>query len=95
MSVSKDEVKYIAQLARLYFDDEQLEKMRKDMDNLVSFADTLSALDTKDLEAMSHVQDNENVFDEDKPHDGHKLEDLLKNAPESVDNYFAVPKVVE
>lgn len=95
MSVSKDEVKYIARLAKLYFDDEQLEKIREDMDNLVSFADTLSALDTKNLEAMSHVQGNENVFDEDKPHDGQKIEDLLKNAPESVDNYFAVPKVVE
>jgi aspartyl-tRNA(Asn)/glutamyl-tRNA(Gln) amidotransferase subunit C len=95
MSVSKDEVKYIASLAKLYFDEEQLEKMREDMDNLVAFADKLSALDTEGMEAMSHVQKKENVFDEDVPHGGSNIDEMLRNAPEREDNYFAVPKVVE
>jgi aspartyl-tRNA(Asn)/glutamyl-tRNA(Gln) amidotransferase subunit C len=95
MSVSKDEVKYIASLAKLYFDDEELEKMREDMDNLVAFADKLSALDTSGIQTMSHVQKRENVLDEDIPHGGINTDDLLRNAPEREENYFAVPKVVE
>ena len=63
MSVSKDEVKYIAELAQLYFSDEELEKMRAEMDNLVAFADTLVRASTPhELEPLSHVQGSENVF---------------------------------
>ncbi len=95
MSVTKDEVKYIAELAHLYFNDEELEKMRSDMDNLVAFAHTLSSLDTSELEPLSHVQGNENVFAEDKLGEPQNLEELLQNAPESMDDYFVVPKVVD
>ena len=95
MSVSKDEAKYIAELAQLYFTDDELEKMRAEMDNLVAFADRLSELDTGDLEPLSHVQGSENVFAEDKAGEPQNLEALLQNAPESVDDCFVVPKVVE
>ncbi len=95
MSVTKDEAKYIAELAKLYFSDEELEEMRGEMDNLVNFANTLSQLDTHELEPLSHVQGSENIFGEDVPHGGKNLEELLQNAPESVDDYFVVPKVVE
>ncbi len=94
MAVTKDEVRNIANLAQLYFDEKQLEKMRKDMDMLVAFADTLLKLDTKDLVPLSHVQGNENIFDEDKIGKKQNLSELLKNAPESVDDYFVVPKVI-
>ena len=95
MSVSKDEVKYIAELAQLYFTDGELEKMRAEMDNLVAFADKLAELDTEGLEPLSHVQSSENVFAEDKLGEPQNLEELLQNAPESVDDCFVVPKVVE
>lgn len=95
MSVTKDEVKYIAELAKLYFSDEELDKMRAEMDNLVEFAHTLSLLDTGNLEPLSHVQKSENVFGEDVSHGGKNLSELLQNAPESVDDYFVVPKVVD
>lgn len=95
MSVSKDEVKYIAELAQLYFDDQELEKMRADMDSLVAFADTLSELDVHELEPLSHVQGNENVFAEDNLGEKQNLKELLQNAPESVEDYFVVPKVVD
>jgi aspartyl-tRNA(Asn)/glutamyl-tRNA(Gln) amidotransferase subunit C len=95
MSVTKDEVKYIAELAKLYFSDEELEQMQGEMDNLVAFAHRLSSLDTGELEPLSHVQGSENVFGEDKPHGGKNLGELLQNAPESVDDYFVVPKVVD
>ena len=95
MSVSKDEVKYIAELAQLYFTDDELEKMRAEMDNLVDFANTLSSLDVHELEPLSHVQGSENVFAEDKIGEPQNLEELLQNAPESVDDCFVVPKVVD
>ncbi|MCK5128418.1 MAG: Asp-tRNA(Asn)/Glu-tRNA(Gln) amidotransferase subunit GatC [Clostridiales bacterium] len=95
MSVTKDDVKQIAELSKLYFNDNELESMRKDMDALVAFADTLSSLDTKHLEPLSHVQKSENVFDEDIEGEKHDLQELLGNAPESVNNCFVVPKVVE
>ena len=95
MSVKKDEVKYIAKLAKLYFDESELETMCKKIDNLVDFAHTLSELNTENLKPLSHVQGNENVFDEDVQGEHYNLHCLLKNAPESTDDYFIVPKVIE
>ena len=95
MAVTKDDVKTIASLAKLYFSDAELEDMTKEMDALVGFADTLSQLDTGDIAPTAHVQHVENVFRTDsEPHD-FPLEKALSNAPEHMDNCFAVPKVVE
>jgi len=95
MAVTKDEVRYIASLAKLYFSEEELAAMTSEMDSLVDFANTLSALDTGGLPPMAHVQPLANVFRSDGAHQDFPTEKALANAPESAENCFVVPKVVE
>lgn len=95
MAVTKDEVRYIAQLAKLYFSDQELEAMKSEMDSLVDFANSLAALDTGELQPMAHVQPLSNVFRDDSKHVDFPTAKSLANAPEAAENCFVVPKVVE
>lgn len=96
MSVTKEEVKYIAQLARLEFSDEELINMTSQMDAILEFANTLNAIDTVGVEPMEHVLPVENVFRatiEAKVFPA--IAEAVAAAPEGQDNCFTVPKVVE
>ena len=95
MSVSTDDVKYIAKLSKLKISDENLEKMTNDMSNIVEFANTLSNIDITGVKPTDHILDIKNVFRKDEAKDSVKRDDILKNAPESQGGCVSVPKVVE
>jgi len=96
MSVTKDEVKYIAQLARLKFTEEELGNMTSEMDAILEFANTLNAIDTDGVPPMEHVLPVENVFrDSNEAKVFPAIADAIAAAPDGQDNYFTVPKVVE
>lgn len=94
MSVSIDEVKYIANLAKLNFDEKELEGFTNQFNEILSFFEKLNELDTESVEPLSHPIPNENVFREDNLVQSINREDALKNSPKSTDEFFIVPKVI-
>ena len=60
-----DEVKHVANLARLAITEEEAEKLTNDLDAIISFAEELNELDTENVEPTSHVLDMKNIFRED------------------------------
>ncbi|VAX27538.1 Aspartyl-tRNA(Asn) amidotransferase subunit C @ Glutamyl-tRNA(Gln) amidotransferase subunit C [hydrothermal vent metagenome] len=95
MSVTKDEVKHIAKLAKLEFNDEEIVKYTEDLNKILEYVDKLNELDTENVEPLSHPIEGSNVFREDKLGKSVSTEDALKNAPESTEEYFKVPKVIK
>lgn len=95
MSVSKEEVKHIANLARLIFTDEEIEKYTTDLSNIVDFANTLSEIDVEGVEPTAHILDVKNVFREDITKPSYDREEILSNAPTKDGGCVSVPKVVE
>ncbi len=95
MSVSKEDVKHIANLARLELNEEELEKYTKDLGNIVEFANTLSKIDVTGVEPTNHILDIKNVFRKDQLKDSYDREEILMNAPEKQAGCVSVPKVVE
>lgn len=95
MAVTKEQVKYIASLAKLTIDENQLDKFTAEMEQIIEFADSLNQIDTQGIKPTAHIQGISNVLREDAEPVQFSTEDALKNAPEKVDNCFAVPKVVE
>jgi len=95
MSISIEEVRYIAALARLRFSEEEEERMAQQMSGILDYMAKLNELDTEDVPPMSHVLDLNNVFREDVPEERITREEALRNAPESDSIYFRVPKVIE
>ncbi len=95
MSLSKEDVKKVAGLARIHMEDEQLEKMAPQLSKIIGFVEQLGEVDTDNVEPLANVVDITLNLREDKITDGNCADKVLANAPESTQGYFVVPKVVE
>lgn len=95
MAISREEVRHIAELARLRFSDEEETRMAQEMGRILDYVDKLNELDTTGVPPMSHVLDIHNAFREDEVEQRISHEDALKNAPDADSDYFRVPKVIE
>lgn len=94
MAVTKQEVEKIAELARLEFNENEIEHLTKDMNQILHHMDKLNELDTSNVEPLSHPIEVKNVFRDDELKSSVKREDALKNAPDKDEEFFKVPKVI-
>lgn len=95
MSVSKEEVQYLAHLARLQLTEEETERLSGDMNRILEYMEQLQEPDTEDVEPLEHVIDMEYRLRDDTPEEPLSHEDALKNAPDADSDYFRVPRVIE
>ena len=94
MSVTRKDVEHIAELARLKFSGEELENFTEQLNEILSYIEKLNELDTENVNPLSHPVEGENVFRKDVVKPSVKREEALKNAPDSDDEFFKVPKVI-
>ena len=96
MKLSKDEIKHVAELARLELTDEEIEKYSEQLSDILGFMEKLSKVNTEGVEPVSQITGLKNTWrkDEIKPC-GIKKEDLLKNVPERKDDFVKVKAVLE
>ncbi len=95
MKITTDEVKYVANLAKLYVDEAEAEKLTGEMESIINFADMLAEIDTNSVAPTNHAMKVQNVFREDIVESSYSQEDILKNAPSQEGGCYLVPKVVE
>ena len=95
MSVSPEQVRHIAKLARIAMSDEELERLVPELNNILGWVEQLEEVNTDGVEPLTAVVPNTLRLREDKVTDGGYAADLMKNAPQPEDNFFVVPKVVE
>ncbi|WP_043934321.1 Asp-tRNA(Asn)/Glu-tRNA(Gln) amidotransferase subunit GatC [Bacillus sp. EB01] len=93
--ISLDQVRHVANLARLDITSEEAEKFAHQLDAIITFAEQLNELDTEGVEPTSHVLPMTNVLRDDKARQGLPRERVLKNAPDQQDGYFRVPSILE
>lgn len=95
MKITTDEVKYVANLAKLYVDESEAEKLTSEMESIINFADMLAEIDTESIAPTNHAMKVQNVFREDVVTPSYDQKDILKNAPSQEGGCYLVPKVVE
>ena len=95
MKITKDEVEYVAHLARLDFSEEEKVKFTSQLNDILMYMDKLNEVDTAGIEPMSHAIALQNVFRDDTVKDSLSHELSLSNAPEARGPFFRVPKVIE
>lgn len=95
MKISKDDIIKVSELARLEFNEEELEKFTEQLGNILEYIEQLNELNTDNVEPTSHVLDMSTPLREDKVVEWLSTEEVLKNAPESEDDFFVVPQVIE
>jgi len=95
MSVTKDDVQYMAHLARLQLKNEEAEGLKEDMNKILGYMDKLDQLDTSDVEPLEHVTEQPTALRKDIAKEPLSHDDALKNAPDADSDYFRVPRVIE
>jgi len=95
MKITRGEVAHVALLARLQFEDEELELFVNQLNAILDYFDKLQDLDTRDREPTSHVVAIHNAFRNDAEAGFPEKELLLKNAPSEEQGCFKVPKIIE
>ncbi|WP_445490019.1 Asp-tRNA(Asn)/Glu-tRNA(Gln) amidotransferase subunit GatC [Niallia sp. 03133] len=93
--ITIEEVKHVANLARLAITEEEATKFQKQLDAIISFAEELNEIDTEGIEPTSHVLDMKNVLREDKSTKGLPVEEVLRNAPDHQEGQVKVPSIME
>ena len=94
MKITKNEVLYVAELARLDLDEASIETFADQIGNILEYVDTLNRVDTEGVQPTSHAIFMNNAFREDRDHVHLDREAALANAPEREDGNFVVPKVI-
>ena len=94
MKIPYSELEKVAHLARLRLSDAELEQMTKQLDNILSYIEKLNEIDTANISPTSHVLSISNAFRDDIVEKSLDVSDVLKNAPEKIDDLFLVPKIL-
>ncbi|MFZ3208518.1 MAG: Asp-tRNA(Asn)/Glu-tRNA(Gln) amidotransferase subunit GatC [Geobacteraceae bacterium] len=95
MKITGAEVKHVARLARLKLSEEEVETFTGQMGAILAYIEKLNELDTDGIAPTAHAVPMENAFREDMERPSIGAGQALANAPERVDGFFRVPKVIE
>ena len=95
MSVDADTVRRIAHLARIAVAEDEVAHLQGELNAILAWVEQLQAVDVAGVEPMTSVTPMTMKMRKDEVTDGGKPADIVKNAPQSDDNFFLVPKVVE
>lgn len=94
MSVKKEDVLHIAALAKLKFDESEIENFTSQFNEILSYIEKLNELNTENVKPLAHPFESQNVFREDELKQSVSTEDALKNSPSRTEEFFRVPKVI-
>ena len=95
MSVDTETVLKIAHLARIAMSEEEAERLKPELNNILGWVEQLGEVDTSGVEPLSMVIANHTRMREDVVTDGDCRDEVLANAPLAEHGFFAVPKVIE
>ncbi len=95
--ISAEQVKHIAELARIELTDQEKEKFSKELSSILDYVGQLNEVDAKNIEAIKQITGLENVARNDEPRIRNQelRKKILKQAPDRKGDYFKVPKILE
>ncbi len=95
MKITKQEVEHVAKLARLEFGEQEREQLTDQLSKILTYMETLNALNTAEVEPTAHVLDISNVMRDDVIEASLPQDRALANAPEKAAGHYKVPKIIE
>lgn len=95
MQVDKKTLYKIAHLSRLEIQEQDENKIMKDMSKIITWVEKLNEVDTEGVEPLTSMSHEVNILREDEVKLHLEHEKALKHAPNKDSDYFRVPKVLE
>jgi aspartyl-tRNA(Asn)/glutamyl-tRNA(Gln) amidotransferase subunit C len=93
--ITSAEVEHVARLARLALSAEEKERMRGQLDAILGYIEKLREVDIVGVEPTTHAVPLVNVMRQDEVRPSYPADAMLANAPDSEDDYFRVPRILE
>ena len=95
MKIDKNTTLKIAKLCRVRIEEHEIEELSSQLSSILDWVEQLNEVNTERVEPLSNVSMAKLPLRKDKENSDDKSKDILTNAPEKLENYFVVPKVVE
>ena len=95
MKIDKNTINKIARLSRIKLDDKESEDYIKDLNHILDWVEQLNEVDTEKVEPLSNISSSILPKREDISNDVNSSDEILENAPDKLEGFFSVPKVVE
>ena len=92
--ITKDEVKKVAQLARLELNDGEINNHAEQLEKILGYIEQLEKIDTDDVPCTTRAIEVINVFRKDEKKGSECTEEILELGPSREDKYFRVPKII-
>ena len=95
MKIDKNTTLKIAKLSRIKIEDSEVDELSSQLSAIVDWVEQLNEVDTSKVEPLSNVSMSKLPLRKDIENLEDNSQKILLNAPDKLENYFAVPKVVE
>jgi aspartyl-tRNA(Asn)/glutamyl-tRNA(Gln) amidotransferase subunit C len=95
MTLKNEDVRNIAQLARLQISDSAIEQLTTDLSNILALAEQMKAVDTSNVTPMAHPMDATQRLRKDEVTEIDERDKFQGIAPDVKNGYYRVPKVIE
>lgn len=95
MIIEKQTVYKVANLARIAIEDNEVDTLTVEMNKILTFMEKLNELDTTGVKPLVYMNEEINVWREDKVKQEISVKDGLKNSAKHNENFFFVPKIIE
>jgi aspartyl-tRNA(Asn)/glutamyl-tRNA(Gln) amidotransferase subunit C len=95
MSLSAEQVRWVAHLARLELNAAELAIMAKQLSAILDYVNQLQLVNTEGVEPLAHPLPIDNVFRADEPAPSLPVDAALANAPDRRGDFYGVPAVLD
>ena len=95
MKIDKNTINKIARLSRIKLEDKESEDYIKDLNSILDWVEQLNEVNTDKVEPLSNISSSILPRRDDISKDVNSTDEILENAPDKLEGFFAVPKVVE
>lgn len=95
MELSREDVRKVANLARLKVSDDELDSLGADLRAIIGYVEILNEVDCDRVDPMVHAVELQNVLRPDALIESLSRSAALSNAPRTDGQYFLVPAIIE
>ena len=95
MKLDTNTINKIAKLARIRLSEEEAKDLLKDVNSILDWVEQLNEVNTDSVEPLANISLSILPQRKDEAKDINSADEILKNSPDKLEGYFAVPKVVE
>ena len=95
MKLDTNTINKIAKLARIRLSEKEAKDLLRDMNSILDWVEQLNEVNTDSIEPLANISSSVLPQRKDEANDVNSTDEILKNSPDKLEGYFAVPKVVE